>query len=71
MNYNSKTISRKSFFSILGFCFSALVGGIWFLKFRKKISGKIVGPNMEIGHRIRNLEFNQKEHNVNFSNSEK
>ncbi|MGE8709097.1 NAD(P)-binding protein [Leptospira interrogans] len=71
MNYNSKNISRKSFLAILGFCFSALVSGIWFLKFRKKISGKIIGPNMEIGHRIRNSKFNQIAHNVNFSNSEK
>ncbi|TGM08899.1 NAD(P)/FAD-dependent oxidoreductase [Leptospira barantonii] len=53
MNENQESISRRSFLAIMGLCFSALVGGIWFLKFRQKISGKILGPNHELGHRIR------------------
>lgn len=57
MNENQESISRRSFLAIMGLCFSALAGGIWFLKFRQKISGKILGPNHELGHRIRkNLE---------------
>ncbi|EMO09569.1 NAD(P)-binding Rossmann-like domain protein [Leptospira borgpetersenii str. Noumea 25] len=69
MDKTPKTISRKSFLAILGFCFSALVSGIWFLKFRQKISGKILGLNHEVGHRIRNnpnVDFN-----INLSVSEK
>lgn len=70
MGNDQKTISRKSFLAILGFCFSALASGIWFLKFRQKISGKILGPNHDVGHRIRNsIEPNAA--NINLPISEK
>lgn len=71
MDNSQKTVSRKSFLAILGFCFSALVSGIWFLKFRQKISGKILGPNREVGHRIRNNIESNVTSNINLPISEK
>ncbi|TGK28066.1 NAD(P)/FAD-dependent oxidoreductase [Leptospira gomenensis] len=49
---NPKQITRKSFLTIIAVCLSA-IGGLWFVKFRNFISGKIIGPDPEIGHRIR------------------
>lgn len=71
MNENQESISRRSFLAILGLCFSALAGGVWFLKFRQKISGKILGPNRELGHRIRDNLKSDLGANVQLPVSEK
>ncbi|WP_061247895.1 NAD(P)/FAD-dependent oxidoreductase [Leptospira alstonii] len=70
MNDNPEIISRKSFLAILGFCLSALVSGIWFLRFKQKISGKILGPDAEVGHRIRKDIESNVTSNINLSISE-
>ncbi|MBM9499254.1 NAD(P)-binding protein [Leptospira sp. 201903071] len=64
-------ISRRSFLSILGLCISAVIGGLSFLKFRHRITGKIVGPNREIGHRIRENSESKPASNINRNVSEK
>lgn len=46
------------------------MSGIWFLKFRQKISGNILGPDPEVGHRIRKDIESNVTSNVNLSISE-
>ncbi|XDD50311.1 NAD(P)-binding protein [Leptospira sp. WS92.C1] len=71
MNDNPEPISRKSFLTILSLCISAIASGIWFVQFRNFISGKIIGPDRELGHRIRgNVEANLTS-NLNVLSSEK
>ncbi|RHX87709.1 NAD(P)-binding protein [Leptospira stimsonii] len=71
MTEKPEFISRRSFLAILGLCISALIGGLSFLKFRRGISGKILGPNREIGHRIRENSKSELSSNTNRKVSEK
>ncbi|TGN00839.1 NAD(P)/FAD-dependent oxidoreductase [Leptospira yasudae] len=68
---DSKSISRKSFLTVLGLCISALAGGAWFLKFRHRIMGTIVGPNGNVAHRIRNNKDAVPSSNIHLATSEK
>lgn len=71
MTEKQELISRRSFLTILGICISAVIGGFSFLKFRHRISGKIIGPDREIGHRIRENLKHELGSNKNRNVSEK